>query len=163
MIYLDKGAQRLEFQNGPSKDIVFGAGEVLWDSKGGLHTSENVGGSTFRVVEIELKKEGGVARWPLLDPLKVAPGVHKVELENNQVRVVRLRLAAGQTIAEHEHTKPRLIVPLSEVKIELTKTDGSTSILAGRTSDVLFEPPGKDRERNLLDYPVELILVDLKD
>lgn len=163
MIYLDKGAQRLEFQNGPTKDIVFGAGEALWDSKGGLHTSENIGGSTFRVVEIELKKDGGAARWPPLDPLKVAPGVHKLEFENDQVRVVRLRLAAGQTIAEHEHSKPRLIVPLSELKIELTKTDGSISTLAGKSSDVLFEPPGRHREHNLLAHPIELILVDLKD
>jgi quercetin dioxygenase-like cupin family protein len=162
MIYLDKGAQRLDFQNGPSKDIVFDAGNVLWDPKGGIHTSENFGGTTFRVVEVELKKEGGSVRWPTLDPLKVAPNLYRLEFENDQVRVLRVKLGARQRIAEHDHALPHLVVPLSDAKIELTKPDGSKSISEGKTSDVLFSAPGRHQEMNVLDQPVELILVDLK-
>jgi hypothetical protein len=47
-----------------------------------------------RIVEVELKsKPAGRARLkqPALDPIKVDPKRYKVELENDQVRVFRVR------------------------------------------------------------------------
>jgi quercetin dioxygenase-like cupin family protein len=130
MIYLDKGAQTIEYEGGASKIIAAKAGEVQWDPKGGMHTSMNSGGTTFRIVEIELKKDGGPVTWPKADPLKVAPKIYTVEFENDQVRVVRVKLGAHQKIAEHEHAVPRIVVPLTEVDMALPR---------------LTEPPGRSK------------------
>lgn len=162
MVYLDKGAQRLEFQDGPAKDVVFEPGQVLWDTKGGLHTSESAGGTTFRVIEIELKKDGGDVAWPAIDPVTVAADVHKVEFENSQVRVLRVRLGPRQKIAFHEHRTPRVTVPLTEMRLEITAPDGTRNTVVGKPGDVLYGMPARHEEENLLDQPVELILVDLK-
>ena len=162
MVYLDEGVQRLEFQDGPAKDIKFRAGEPLWDSKGGMHTSQNVGAGVFRVVEIELKKEGGETKWPAADPVKVAPELYKVEMDNPQVRVLRVKLGARQKIAEHDHALPRVIIPLTEVQIEMTAPDGTKVTLTGKPGDAVFAQPAKHREENLRDQPAEVLIVEFK-
>ncbi len=165
MIYLDAGSQRLEFEGGPARDVKFRAGEALWDTKGGMHTSQNTGGGEFRVVEIELKKDGGTATWPALDPPKVAPGIYKVEIDNQQVRVVRVRLAPRQKIPEHEHRLNRVVVAITEVRIEVTSADGSKNTVNLQPGEATFgavAQPIRHREENLLDKPIELLMVELK-
>jgi quercetin dioxygenase-like cupin family protein len=162
MIYLDKGAQRLEYENGKTKDIPFEAGDVKWDPKGGMHTSQNTGGTAFRIIEIELKKPGGKAQFTNLDPVKVAPSVYKVELDNDQVRVLRGKIGPGQEIPLHEHGLPRLVVPLADFELEVTSTDGKTNTIRLKPGDVVFGQPVTHREKNLRNTPTEVILVELK-
>jgi len=162
MIYLDKGTQVIDYEAGSSKTISAQAGEVQWDPKGGMHTSTIPSGPPFRIVEIELKKDGGPVTWPEADPLKVAPKTYRVEFENSQVRVVRVKVQPHQRIAEHEHALPRIIVPLTEVDITVTATNGTKSALKGKSGDVIFGQPARHSEENMLDKPVELILVELK-
>ena len=159
MIYLDKGTQRIAQENGAVTDIRANAGDVKWDPKGGLHTSENVGGTTFRIVEIELRKDGSAVPWPAAVPA----GAHIKELENNQVRVLRLKIGPRQKLPEHEHAFPQIIVPLSEVDFAVTSADGTRTSLKGKSGDAIFAQPGRHAEENLLDQPVEILLVELKD
>ncbi len=142
MVYLDKGGQRLEYEDGSRREILFGAGDVQWDPKGGMHTSENRGGTTFRVVEIELKKPGGSVEWPPADPLKVAPGAYKVELENDQVRVLRVKVGASRKIDLHEHALSRIIVPLTEVDLRVTSADGTQSLTESQAGRCDLRPSG---------------------
>ena len=162
MVYLDKGAQRLEYEDGSRREIPFGPGDVKWDPKGGMHTSENRGGSTFRVVEIELKKPGGHVAWPATDPVKIAPSAYKVEFENDQVRVLRVRLAARQKVDLHEHRLPRIVVPLTEIDLQATSADGTQSSFKGKLGDAIFASPARHREQNMMDTTAELIVVELK-
>jgi hypothetical protein len=48
MIHLDAGVMRLAFQDGQVDDVRFRPGDVRWDPAGGLHTSENIGGASYR-------------------------------------------------------------------------------------------------------------------
>ena len=162
MIYLDKGAQTIEYEGGASKINAAKAGEVQWDPKDGMHTSMNSGGTTFRIVEIELKKDGGPVTWPKADPLKVAPKIYTVEFENDQVRELRVKLGPHQKIAEHEHAVPRIVVPLTEVNTAVPAADGTNTSLKGKSGDAIFSRPARPREENMLDKPVELILVEFK-
>ena len=113
-------------------------------------------------MEVELKKNGETVDWPKADPLKVAPSNYAVEIENNQVRVLRVKVGPRQRIPEHEHAVPRIIVPLTEVDIAVTAADGTKSSLKGKPGDVIFGRPARHREENTLDKPVELILIELK-
>ena len=162
MVYLDKGAQTIEYEGGRSKVITARAGEVQWDPKDGMHTSMNSGGTTFRIVEIELKKDGSPVTWPKDDPLKAAPKIYTLEFENEHVRVLRVKLGPHQKIAEHEHAVPRVVVPLTEVDMAVTAADGTRTSLKGKPGDAIFGRPARHREENMLDQPVELILVEFK-
>jgi quercetin dioxygenase-like cupin family protein len=162
MVYIDKGTQVLGFEDGSSKTIAARAGEVQWDPKGGMHTSMIPSGPPFRIVEIELKKEGGAVQWPKVDPLTVAPKNYAAEFENSQVRVLRVKLAPHEKISEHEHGTSRIIVPLTEVDIAVSGADGAKTSLKAKPGEAIFAQPGRHSEENMLDKPVELILVDLK-
>jgi hypothetical protein len=162
MIYLDKGTQILEYEDGKSKTISARAGEVQWDPKGGMHTSMIPAGPPFRIVEVELKKSGGEVTWPQADPLNVAPSNYTVELENAQVRVLRVKVGPHQKIVEHQHAVPRVIVPLTEVNIAVTGADGTKGAIKAKPGEVLFGQPARHREENTLDTPVELILIEMK-
>jgi hypothetical protein len=88
MIHLDRGAQRIvNLESNTSKDIPFTAGQVRWDPRVGLHTSENTGGTAFKIVEVELN-DNPPRKSPA--PAKLPATPHKIELENNQVRVLRV-------------------------------------------------------------------------
>lgn len=162
MVYLDKGTQVIDYQEGGSKTISARAGEVQWDPKGGMHTSMIPNGPPFRIVEVELKKSGGTVTWPKADPLKVAPSNYAVEIENNQVRVLRVKVGPHQKIVEHEHAVPRIIVPLTDVDIAVTGADGTKAAIKAKPGEVIFGKPARHREENTLDKPVELILIELK-
>ena len=162
MIYLDKGAQRLDYEGIGAREVRFEAGEVKWDPKGGMHTSQNTGGTTFRVVEVELKKPGGAARYSGIDPVKIAPDVYKVELENDQVRVLRAHLGPKQAIRLHEHSLPRVVVPLTEVEFKVTGADGKTNVLKAKAGETIFGMGVRHQEQNLRDAPAELLLVEMK-
>jgi len=162
MIYLDAGRQHLEFQDGTVKDFTFTPGQVMWDPKGALHTSQNLGPATYRVIEIELKKDGAAVQWPALDVLKVGPKNYSVELENDQVRVIRAKLGPREKMGEHEHKLPRLLIPLTELQIESTNADGSKGNLTGKPGDVIFAQPGRHREENMKEQPSELLIVEFK-
>jgi quercetin dioxygenase-like cupin family protein len=162
MIHLDAGVMRLAFQDSGTKEVKFQPGDVRWDPSGGLHTSENVGGTNYHIVEVEIKKQGAAVVWPEKDPRKVAPGVYALEFENEQVRVLRVKLPAGGRIPQHHHVVPRVVVPLTEVSIEVSRDDGTKAYIKGKPGDALFGRPDLHREENQLSHPVELILVELK-
>jgi quercetin dioxygenase-like cupin family protein len=162
MIHLDTGVMKLDFQDTGAKEVKFGSGDVRWDPANGMHTSENVGGTNYRIVEVELKKPGAPVVWPEKDPRRVAPEVYAMEFENEQVRVLRVKLPAGGKIPQHHHVVPRVVVPLTEVSIEVSRDDGTKAYIKGKPGDALFGRPDLHREENQLAQPVELILVELK-
>jgi hypothetical protein len=141
MIHLDRGTMRIDNkETGVSRDIPFRAGEVRWDPRVGLHTSENTGGSAFRIVEIELKDNP-----PRDAHAKLAKPASrfKTEMENAQVRILRATLEPGEHPRETVFTAPVVAVRLS---------DGET----------IWLPPASAAVRNELDRATEWIFVELK-
>jgi hypothetical protein len=162
MVYLDKGKQQLFFEGGKVKDIPFRAGEALWDTSGGMHASQNVGGTKFRVVEVELKKPGAAVKWPAGDPVKLFPDKYKVEFENTQVRVLRVKFTPRMKIGHHEHGLARVVVPLTPIKIRVIRADGGETMFEGSPGQALYADPNSHREEYVLDEPGELIVVECK-
>lgn len=141
MIHLDRGVLRIENkETGVNRDIPFRAGEVRWDPRVGLHTSENTGKTAIRIVEIELNDHP--PRPANLDPRKPlppAPGRFRAELENSQVRILRAVLQAGEQPADTVFATPVIAVRLRdgetrfrEAKGEAIRNDG------GETDEWVF-------------------------
>jgi quercetin dioxygenase-like cupin family protein len=162
MVHMSPGTMRLAFDNGPVNDVKFETGTVRWDPAGGMHTSENVGGTTYKIVEVELRKPGAAVAWPKLDPRKVAPRIYKLEFENPQVRVMRVRVRAGQAIPRHEHATHRVTIAMTPAKIRLTRADGSVAEAVYQAGEVRWGSPDTHAEKNDMKEPFELILIDIK-
>lgn len=159
MIHLDAGKLKLAHEDGAVREVPFTAGQVRWDPKVGLHTSENTGGTPIHIVEIELRNRPGLAiPKPEKDPILVAWNQFKLELDNDQVRILRLRLKPGEVARTHTYIRRRVVVFLNGGRWE--KLDGQ--ILERKPGEVAWELPGDERWKNAGASPAEAIVVELK-
>ncbi len=164
MVHLDPGTMRLAWDTGRFDDIAFKAGDVRWDPAGGVHTSENVGGTTYHIIEIELKQPARPQEisWPKLDPLVADQGNHKVEFENDQVRVIRQRVDPKSKSAFHEHLLPRVTVYLTEQRVFTAVASGRGSSFINEAGKVSWGERAQHSERNTGAQPFEVLLVEIK-
>jgi len=76
MIYLQAGKQDFTYPDKPKTVLSFKAGEAKWSPLGGMHIAEITTNDSIRIVEVELKKPGSMAKMapnsldvtPLLSP-----------------------------------------------------------------------------------------------
>lgn len=167
MIYLTPGDLDVLYQDGRADHQHWKVNDIAWSQAGGLHTSENVGATDLRIVEIELKKPGPAAkvvRDPKLDPLVVDRAHNKLVFENDQVRVFRGTLKAGGQENWHEHVGAgRATVMLTPFDGRLESADGKIAPVRGERGDVLWsDGPARHRGTNAGSQPVELVLVEVK-
>ncbi len=97
----------------------------------------------------------GTMAGPTAGPAAVEP---KVESENDQVTVIRFRMAPHETIPMHEVT-PRVVVWLTDAHLRLTFPDGSTKHLHQRAGDTQWLSRQRHAGENLGDAPIEFIAV----
>jgi mannose-6-phosphate isomerase-like protein (cupin superfamily) len=162
MVYLDPGRMTITDAAGKAETLHWNAGTVLWSPARGKHISENTGDQPFRIIEVELKAAPAAVTFPALDPVKTDPKHYKVELENEQVRVVRARYGPHEKGALHEHALPRAVVFLTDEQMKVTNPDGAVTEPRARAGDVQFAGTAKHQEENLSEKPFEVIVVEVK-
>jgi predicted metal-dependent enzyme (double-stranded beta helix superfamily) len=165
MIYLQPGKQEFEYPETKKKSILtWKAGEAKWSPAAGMHTAEIVSDNPVTIVEVELKKPGDPSKKATgsLDPVKVDPKEYKVVFENDQVRVLYVKIGPSQTTPVHEHTLNRVVTYLSDQKIKVTTPDGKSNIVERKAGEVGFSGPAKHKEENLNSTPFEVMVVELR-
>lgn len=95
------------------------------------------------------------------DAVKVAPKHYKVEVENDQVRVLRISYGPHEKAVMHEHPAS-VAVFLTDGKGKFTYPDGKTEEISWKAGQTLWLPAVKHLPENLTDKPFELIQVELK-
>ena len=162
MIYLDDGHMMLTDPQGREQELRWKAGDVRWSPAGGPHISENVGSTTYRIVEVELKNGPGALPESALDPVRVAPDHYKVEFENPQVRVLRARYGPREAGPVHEHVLNRVMVYLTDQHMKVTADGGQVQMPTGVAGEVHMGGAAKHQEENLSLLPFEVVVVELK-
>jgi len=97
-----------------------------------------------------------------LDSVKADPAHHKVEFENDQVRVVQYKIAPGEQTARHHHPDS-IIVPLTGGSVQNTTDDGKTTVTQANAGDAFWRPALTHVSKNVGDKPIEGILVEPKN
>lgn len=150
MVYLDGGEMIETNAAGRRQTIDFKAGEVRWSPATGPHISEYIADHPVRIVEVEIKNMPASAPPANpLDPVKVDPKHYALILENNQVRVLRVRFGPHESSARHEHAMNHVVVYL-------------TDQAHGQAGEVHLDGSTTHSEQNTLDQAVERIAIDLK-
>jgi prepilin-type processing-associated H-X9-DG protein len=78
MIYLDSGTIQIAYADGHVEKPEWKAGDIAWSPASGMHTSQNVGTTPVRIVEIEVRKGSA----------EMKAGAYK-SIDNAQVHVYR--------------------------------------------------------------------------
>lgn len=156
---------RFHNPDGTSSDVQAKAGAVLW-TPAGSHLPENLATGPLELILVELKPGSGKGLGridPAFDPVKVSPMLYKVELENDRVRVVRIRLDAGQKSKMHMHGAD-IGVWLTDARLRHFDPDGKAGEeevykagQVGYSGEVV-----KHGGENLGEKPFEVVVVELK-
>src|SRR5947209_9423461 len=153
MVYLSDGTQEIKPEGGKATTVTLKKGEVQFSKAVASHTSEVTSDEPLTIVEVELKGEGkpGKLQTGALDPLKVAPKSYHLEFENDQVRVIRVKMPAHSGVPQHQHTLNRVVVNLSDQDTRMTSSDGKVQEAKHKTGDASFSTPVTHKEENLQD------------
>jgi quercetin dioxygenase-like cupin family protein len=117
MLYRTAGAQNFEYGDGRHTVLKFKENEVKWSGQDGKHIAEVATAKPVNIVEIELKKPGaGKKVTTALDPLKIDPKHYRLEFENDQVRVFRVKFGPHESAPLHEHQLNRIMVYLTDIR-----------------------------------------------
>lgn len=164
LIYLQPGQQRFEYQNGrPPEVFNWQAGQVKWSPANGMHSPEVISDDPFDIVEIELKRPGaGKTITSNLDPVKTDPKHYKLEFENPQVRVLRVKIEAHGTAPMHEHSLNRVTVFLTDQNFRVKDSHGEMKIMTHKAGDAVWGTPTTHTEENLSNDPFEVVAIELK-
>jgi quercetin dioxygenase-like cupin family protein len=164
MIYLQAGHQVIEQQDGKKDILDWKPGEAKWSPAGGMHVAEITSNNPVTIVEVELKKPASSAKAPVtaLDPVKLDPKSYKVEFENDQVRVLRVKIGAHKSVPLHEHMLNRVAVYITDQNFRVTTADGKAETVQHKAGEVSWAGPAKHKEENLSDKPFEVLVVELK-
>jgi len=113
---------------------------------------------------LAIKKPGypGKVVGTALDPLKVDPKDFTLVLENDQVRVLRLKLGPRQSAPMHEYSLGHLVVCFSDQNVRETSSDGKATTAQHKVGDFRWSEPSKQKVENLTDKPLETVIVELK-
>src|SRR5437870_860919 len=84
-------------------------------------------------------------------------------IENDQVRVTRVKMPAHSGVPQHEHTLNRVVVNLSDQDTRMTSSDGKVQESKHKAGDVSVSGPVVHKEENLQDNPFEAIVIELKN
>jgi uncharacterized RmlC-like cupin family protein len=165
MIYLQSGRQRFEYKDGRQPEVFdWSAGQVKWSPADGMHSPEVIGDAPFNIIEVELKKPGtGMKIVTSSDPVKIDPKHYKVEFENDQVRVLHVKIGAHEVAPMHEHSLNRVTVFLSDQTDRITGSDGKVETVRHKAGDVTWGTPVSHKEENVDDKPFEVVVVEIKN
>jgi quercetin dioxygenase-like cupin family protein len=163
MIYRTAGAQNFEFGDGHKSVLKFKENQVLWSGQDGMHAAEVSTAKPVNIIEIELKKAGaGKKVTTALDVLKTDPKHYKLELENDQVRVIRAKYGPHEATPMHEHQLNRVMVYLTDTLAAVTDESGKVTTTPHKAGDILPGGPAKHSEVNTTGHPTETLLIELK-
>lgn len=95
------------------------------------------------------------------DPVKVDGNHYKVEFENDQVRVLRVKVGANEKSIMHGHPDAVAIF-VTDTNAKFTFPDGKTEDATRKAGDVMWTPAITHMPENVGSQPFEVILVELK-
>jgi len=103
----------------------------------------------------------GVVRAMAQDPVKVDPKHYKVEVDNNQVRVLRIKY--GPLEKSVMHAQPfGIVVFLTDARISFHLRGGQSEVREGKAGTAEMTPEEIHLPENLSDKPFEGILIESK-
>jgi quercetin dioxygenase-like cupin family protein len=161
VVFLADAQTKFTLPDGSSTTAGPKAGEVQF-SEAAKHLPENIGNTPVDAVLVELKGKPAMPSTTIaLDPVKVDPTRHKVEVENDRVRVLRISFKPHDKTMEHEHPKA-VAIYLTDAKTKFKLADGKTREGSGKRGDAIWAAAERHQVENMTDKPAEIILVELK-
>lgn len=154
---------RVTFPDGRSADRASNLGAALY-SPAAKFGVENLQDHRVVSVLVELKGPGarGSATSTRIDPVTSDPAHHRLVLENDKVRVLRVTFGPGHGAPGFFDAAAAVIVPLTPLHLEVTGVDGKKVQTRLNFGQALWQPAGRILPKNISDMHAEFIVVEPK-
>lgn len=130
------------------------AGDFYW-TPGGISGVDNLEDRPAAMIRFDLKCSD-------LRPGNAVPlEPFRERFENSCVTVQRIRGASGERRAASKNA-PAVLVPLSEMRLRVTHSDGRTEEIAGKAGDALPLTGDVYRTENLRNEPFEALRIEVR-
>lgn len=159
VVFLSGSQTKFTLADGSTTEASPKPGEVGF-GEAVKHLPENIGNTPVDAVLVELKSKAAMTA-ATLDPVKIDPEHHKVEIDNDRVRVLRINFKAHDKTKEHDHPNGVAIF-LTDVKAKFALADGKTREGSNKRGEAIWAAAERHAVENLGSKPAEVILVELK-
>jgi hypothetical protein len=95
------------------------------------------------------------------DPVRVDPQHFKLDLDNEQVRVVHLSMKGSESTPMHEETE-LLAVCIKECHVRLSRPDGKFQDVHMQAGDARWVWEETRSEKNLSKEPLDMLLIEIR-
>lgn len=136
------------------------AGAAFWAPPGKIRP-ENLLDQRLEFLIVIPRGANGTSKRVGDDALAVDPEHWKVEVDNEAIRALRYRGDPRAKGATHGHAE-HVVVFLTSAKTLVDQPGGKTFISVRKRGDAIMAAAGEHAPENLLDEPVEVILVERK-
>ena len=161
VVFLNTSKAKFTMPDGSTTTDGGGKAGAVRFAEAGKHLPENIGSTPVEAVLVELKGKSGMSSAVAIDPVKIGPARHKVEVDNDQVRVLRVKLKAHDKTKQHEHPNG-VAIYLTDTRARFALADGKTREGGGKRGEATWAAAEKHSVNNLNARPAEIILVELK-
>lgn len=159
-VFLGNSHATFTFADGTTAKASPKTGEVQF-GEAVKHLPANTGKTPVDVVLVELKGKAATMTPVKMDPVKVDPAHHKVEFENDRVRVLRVNFKPHGKTKQHDHPNGVAIF-LTDIKAKFTLGDGKTREAESKRGDATWAAAEMHSVENMGGKRAEVILVELK-
>lgn len=161
IIALTPMRMRLRLPDGTFVDpLPAPAGAAFWAPSGKIRP-ENLLDQRIEFVIVIPRGSNGALQRKGADALAVDPEHWKVEVDNEAVLALRYRGDPRAKGVQHGHPA-HVVVFLTDAKTLLDQPGGKTFISVRKAGEVIGVAAGEHAPQNLLDEPVEVILIERK-
>ena len=136
------------------------AGAAFWAPPGKIRP-ENLLDQRIEFVIVIPRGDNGASKQVGADALVADPDHWKTEVDNDAVRALRYRGDPRAKGVMHGHAA-HVVVFLTSAKTLIDQPGGKTFVSVRKRGEAIGVPPGEHAPENLLDEPVEVILVERK-
>jgi len=136
------------------------AGAAFWAPPGKIRP-QNLLDQRAEFVIVIPRGANGASKRMGTDALDVDPDHWKAEVDNDAVRALRYRGDPRVKGVLHGHPA-HVVVFLTNTKTLLPQSDGKSVVSVRKTGEVISVGAGEHAPENLLDEPVEVILIERK-
>jgi beta-alanine degradation protein BauB len=96
------------------------------------------------------------------DVMQAAAKAYKLLLENDQVRVMEIRLKPGEKAPMHNHPNSHVVYVVKDARFKLAFPDGKSSEFELKAGQTLWMEPGPHSAENIGNSDGHNLVVELK-
>jgi hypothetical protein len=164
VVWLQKGSAETILLGGKSVNNTWKQNEAKWEPTGSSHSMRLQGKDPVGAIVVELKGKGNAqkALTSPQNPWIVDPKHYRVEFDNRDVRVTRVKIGPKESTPLHEHSLDRVVVYLTPLDFQIDPEGKSPEHSTQKAGAVAWGVPARHTEHNLSDKGFEAVVVEPK-